>query len=82
MKIIHEPSSITRRYGYLRLTHNIYSYLLSLEKHTTLTILIYRLLRMSFMSLLILPIKPKFSLAKLEGIQLYCQRIISKLRLD
>ena len=36
IKIIHEPSSITRRYGYLRLTHNIYSYLLSLEKHTTL----------------------------------------------
>ncbi len=32
------------------------------------------------LSLLILPIKPKFSLAKLEGIQLYCQRIITKLR--
>ncbi|NCR40443.1 MAG: glycosyltransferase family 2 protein [Microcystis aeruginosa W13-11] len=75
IKIIHEPSSITRRYGYLRLTHNIYGYLLSLEKHTTLTILVYRLLRMSFMSLLLLPIKPKFSLAKLQGIQLYCQRI-------
>jgi len=81
IKIIHEPSSITRRYGYLRLTHNIYSYLLSLEKHTTLTILVYRLLRMSFMSVLILPIKPKFSLAKLQGIQLYCQRIITKPRL-
>jgi GT2 family glycosyltransferase len=77
IKIIHEPSSITLRYGYLRLTHNIYSYLLSLEKHTNSTILIYRFLRMSFMSLLVLPIKPKFSLAKLRGIQLYCQRIIS-----
>ncbi|MFM7352222.1 MAG: glycosyltransferase family 2 protein, partial [Microcystis aeruginosa] len=29
----------------------------------------------------LLPIKPKFSLAKLEGIKLYCQRIITKLRL-
>jgi GT2 family glycosyltransferase len=82
IKIIHEPSSITLRYGYLRLTHNIYSYLLSLEKHTNLTILIYRFLRMSFLSLLILPIKPKFSLAKLQGIQLYCQRIIANAKID
>jgi GT2 family glycosyltransferase len=80
IKIIHEPSSITLRYGYLRLTHNIYSYLLSLEKHTNLFILTYRFLRMSFLSLLIFPIKPKFSLAKLQGIQLYCQRIINQSR--
>jgi N-acetylglucosaminyl-diphospho-decaprenol L-rhamnosyltransferase len=80
IKIIHEPSSITLRYGYLRLTHNIYSYLLSLEKHTNLSILIYRFLRMSLMTLLIFPVKPKFSLAKLQGIKLYSQRIINRFR--
>jgi N-acetylglucosaminyl-diphospho-decaprenol L-rhamnosyltransferase len=78
IKVIHEPSSITLRYGYLRLTHNIYSYLLSLEKHTNSFILYYRFLRMILMALLILPIQPKFALAKLQGIKLYCQRLLDK----
>jgi N-acetylglucosaminyl-diphospho-decaprenol L-rhamnosyltransferase len=80
IKILHEPSSITLRYGYLRLTHNIYSYLLSLEKHTTPFLVYYRLIRMTFLAVLVLPIKPQFALAKLQGISLYCQRILNPSR--
>ena len=76
VKIIHEPSSITLRYGYLRLTHNIYSYLLSLEKHSTSFLLWTRFLRMIVMALAIFPLKPKFALAKLKGITLYTQRLL------
>ncbi|WP_013322251.1 glycosyltransferase family 2 protein [Gloeothece verrucosa] len=77
IKVIHEASSITLKYGYLRLIHNIYSYLLSLEKHTNPLLLWGRFIRMIFMSLVILPLKPKFALAKLQGIFLYCQRFIN-----
>jgi N-acetylglucosaminyl-diphospho-decaprenol L-rhamnosyltransferase len=80
IKILHEPSSITLRYGYLRLTHNIYSYLLSLEKHTTPFLVYYRFIRMTFLAVLILPIKPKFALAKLQGIALYYPRILNSSR--
>ncbi|ACK68492.1 glycosyl transferase [Gloeothece citriformis PCC 7424] len=79
IKIIHEPSSITLKYGYLRLIHNIYSYLLSLEKHTHPFIFWTRFIRMIFMSLIIFPFKPKFALAKLQGILMYCQRFINVL---
>lgn len=82
IKVIHEPSSITLKYGYLRLIHNIYSYLLSLEKHTNKFILGVRLIRMIFMSLILLPFKPKFALAKLKGIFMYCQRIITLLFIE
>ncbi|MBR8832407.1 MAG: hypothetical protein N5P05_001871 [Chroococcopsis gigantea SAG 12.99] len=78
IKVIHSPSSITLRYGYLQLTQNIYSYLLSLEKHTSFWILYGRFLRMIFMSLIVLPVKPRFSLAKLAGIKLYGGRLISQ----
>jgi GT2 family glycosyltransferase len=74
IKIIHEPSSITLRYGHLRLTHNIYSYLLSLEKHSNFIILMSRFVRMVIMALLLIPIKPKFALAKLQGIKLYLEK--------
>jgi GT2 family glycosyltransferase len=74
IKIIHEPSSITLRYGYLRLTHNIYSYLLSLEKHSSKLVLVSRLLRMVFMAIIVLPFKPMFSLSKLKGVFMYLSR--------
>jgi GT2 family glycosyltransferase len=74
--IIHEPSSITLRYGYLQLTQNIYSYLLSLEKHSSSFILWTRFLRMIVMTVAIFPLKPKFALAKWKGITLYTQRLL------
>ncbi len=78
IKVIHNPSSITLRYGYLRLTQNIYSYLLSLEKHTPFWILYGRFLRMIFTALIILPVKPGFSLAKFRGILMYCKSLLSR----
>lgn len=77
IKVIHEPSSITLKYGYLRLIHNIYSYLLTLEKHASYFILWVRFIRMIFMSLIALPFKPKFALAKIQGVLMYCQRLIN-----
>jgi len=74
IKVIHEPSSITLRYGYLRLIHNIYSYLLILGKRTNPFILWTRLTRMIFASLFILPFNSKFSLSKLQGIWMYLTR--------
>jgi GT2 family glycosyltransferase len=76
IKVIHEPSSITERYGYLKLKHNIYSYLLSLEKHTNHWVLWTRFIRMILMSLIVLPFKPKFAISKLEGVLMYCRRFI------
>lgn len=75
IKIIHEPSSIVLKYGYLQLTQNIYSYLLSLEKHTKAWILWTRCLRMIVMVVVMLPLKPKFAMAKLKGIMLYFTKI-------
>lgn len=74
--VIHEPSSITLQYGNLQLIHNIYSYLLSLEKHGHKSILITRFIRMIIMTLLVFPFKPKFAVAKLRGILMYTQRLI------
>ncbi|PSF38306.1 glycosyl transferase [Aphanothece hegewaldii CCALA 016] len=74
IKVIHEPSSITLRYGYLQLIHNIYSYLLILEKQTNSLILLTRLIRMIITSIIILPFNPKFSLSKLQGIWMYLKK--------
>lgn len=81
ISIIHEPSSITSKYGFLKLTHNIYSYLLSLEKHTHPLVLYARFIRMIFMALIVLPVKPKFALAKLKGILMYSKRIFQSLKI-
>lgn len=76
IRVIHQPSSITLRYGYLQLIHNIYSYLLSLEKHGNKSVLISRFIRMIIMTLLVLPFKPKFAIAKLKGILMYTKKLI------
>ncbi len=77
IKVIHQPSSITLRYGYLRLTHNVYSYLLSLEKHTTKSVLWLRFTRMVITAILVFPFNPKFTLGKLKGILMYCQQMLT-----
>lgn len=74
IKIIHEPSSITLRYGYLRLIHNIYSYLVILEKQTNSRILLTRLIRMIITSIFVLPFNPKFAMSKLQGIWMYLKK--------
>ncbi|MBR8832409.1 MAG: hypothetical protein Cpurp_14635 [Chlorogloea purpurea SAG 13.99] len=53
---------------------------MSLEKHTSFWILYGGFLRMIFMSLIILPVKPQSSLAKLAGIKLDGGRLIKQFR--
>lgn len=74
IKVIHEPSSITLKYGYLRLIHNIYSNLVILEKRTNKLVLWRILIKMIITSFIVLPFNPKFSLSKLQGIWMYLSR--------
>ncbi|KKD38648.1 glycosyltransferase [Limnoraphis robusta] len=75
IRVIHQPSSITKQNQPLKIQQSIYSYLLSLEKHTNFWVLGYRLLRMSLVSLVSLLISPQLSRHKLIGILLYCRRM-------
>ncbi|RQH25923.1 glycosyltransferase family 2 protein, partial [Okeania hirsuta] len=59
ISVVHQPSSITNKNPELKLEHSIYSYLLSLEKHTSKLVLIYRLLRITMVALFYLPINYK-----------------------
>ncbi|OZH55780.1 glycosyl transferase, partial [Hydrocoleum sp. CS-953] len=68
ISVIHQPSSITNKNPELKLEYSIYSYLLSLEKHTNKSVLIYRLLRISIAALVNLPIDYKVAGAKLKAI--------------
>lgn len=68
ISVIHKPSSITSKKPELKLEHSIYSYLLSLEKHTNKSVLIYRLLRITIVALLYLPINYRIASIKLKAI--------------
>ncbi|MGD1713024.1 glycosyltransferase family 2 protein [Dapis sp. BLCC M172] len=68
ISVIHQPSSITNKKPELKLEYSIYSYLLSLEKHTNKLVLIYRLLRITIGALFYLPINYKIAGAKLKAI--------------
>lgn len=73
--VVHKPSSITNKNPPLKLEYSIYSYLLSLEKHTKKSVLIYRLIRMTIVALLSLPINFKVAKVKLKAILKYSQRL-------
>lgn len=77
LRVQHQPSSITRRNPELKIQQSIYSYLLSLEKHTNGLVLGYRLLRILSVSCLSWFNSPEVSKAKLQGVWLYFDRIIS-----
>ncbi|VXD21564.1 Predicted glycosyltransferase [Planktothrix serta PCC 8927] len=68
LQVFHETSSITQRNPNLKLQYSIYSYLLSLDKHTSKVILFYWLFRISFIGLITLLITPKKSGYKLKGV--------------
>ncbi|MCL2934094.1 MAG: glycosyltransferase family 2 protein [Trichodesmium sp. MAG_R03] len=68
ISVIHEPSSITSKKPELKLEYSIYSYLLSLEKHTNKSVLIYRLIRITIVALLYLPINYRIASIKLKAI--------------
>ncbi len=68
ISVVHQPSSLTNKNPELKLYHSIYSYLLSLEKHTNKSVLIYRLLRITIVGLILLPINYKIASIKLKAI--------------
>lgn len=72
--VVHHPSSITNKNSDLKLRYSIYSYLLSLEKHTKRSVLIYRLIRITVAALVSLPINYKIAIIKLKAIGKYSQR--------
>jgi GT2 family glycosyltransferase len=72
--IVHKPSSITNRNIANKLRHSNYSYLLTMEKYTTQSIVWLQLLRLAISSLMILLIAPQAALGKLAGIADYLAR--------
>ncbi|MEL7039749.1 MAG: glycosyltransferase [Cyanobacteria bacterium J06592_8] len=74
IRVFHQASAITSQNQPLKIQQSIYSYLLSLEKHTHFTVLGYRLLRIGLVSILSLWRSPETSRHKLRGVWLYCQR--------
>ncbi len=78
IQVIHEPSSITNRNIYLKIEHTIYSYLLTLQKHASNLILVYRFVRISLSAVISLPFQRKIAMSEIKGVLKYCQRIVSK----
>lgn len=68
ISVVHQPSSITNKNPGLKLEHSIYSYLLSLEKHTSRLILIYRLIRITIVALISIPINHKIARVKIKAV--------------
>ncbi|CAD5966031.1 glycosyltransferase family 2 protein [Planktothrix agardhii] len=68
IQVFHQTSSITQRNPNLKLQYSIYSYLLSLDKHTSKAVLLYWLFRISFIGLITILITPKKSWYKLKGV--------------
>lgn len=69
--VSHYPSSITSQYPYLKLEHQIYSYLLSLKKYASSSAFYYRFFRIISVSLITLLISPSTGLHKLKGVIRY-----------
>lgn len=71
--VIHQPSSITSQNSDLQRQYGIYSYLLSLEKHTSKSVLFYRLFRITLVSLTFL------SVNKLKAVVKYYRRLLGSI---
>ncbi|HLO52144.1 MAG TPA: glycosyltransferase family 2 protein [Kamptonema sp.] len=73
--VIHQPSSITGTIPDEKIKHSTYSYLLTLEKHTSKLVLLYRLMRITVSAMISLPTNTKISINELKGVLMYCQRL-------
>ena len=71
--VIHRPSSITGNMPEAKIKHSTYSYLLTLEKHTSKLVLLYRLMRITVSALISLPKDTTISINELKGVWLYCR---------
>jgi GT2 family glycosyltransferase len=76
ISVVHQPSSITSKNPDLKIQYSIYSYLLSLEKHTNRLVLWYRLLRILLIAFLFLPKDYHLSINKLKAIFKYLKRYV------
>ncbi|MBD2480934.1 glycosyltransferase [Planktothrix sp. FACHB-1365] len=76
LQVIHQSSSITGKNPSLKIQQSIYSYLLTLEKHTSKQVLLYRLFRITVVAIFSLVKDPKVSLSKLKGVCLYWKRLV------
>ena len=77
IQVIHQSSSITGKNPSLKIKQSIYSYLLTLEKHTSKQVLLYRLFRIIVVANFSLVKDPKVSLSKLKGVCLYLKRLVN-----
>jgi N-acetylglucosaminyl-diphospho-decaprenol L-rhamnosyltransferase len=77
-RIIHQTSSITSRNPDFKISHEIYSYLLSLEKHSSKLVLGFRLIRIAIVSCCQMLCHQPQATGKLAGVRMYCQRIFKK----
>ncbi|RAM52449.1 MAG: glycosyltransferase family 2 protein [Hapalosiphonaceae cyanobacterium JJU2] len=73
--VIHQPSSITNKYVFRKITNSTYGYLLSLDRYTNKLVLILRLIRLIFYALVLMFIKPQIGLGKIYGVFLYWWKI-------
>jgi GT2 family glycosyltransferase len=78
IQVFHQTSSITQRNPNLKLQYSIYSYLLSLHKHTSKAVFIYWLFRISFIGLITILITPQTSWYKLKGVVKFIVKIYQK----
>jgi N-acetylglucosaminyl-diphospho-decaprenol L-rhamnosyltransferase len=76
IRVIHQTSSVTSRNPHFKIVHEIYSYLLSLEKHASILVLGFRLARIAIASVLQMFYSRQKATSKLTGVAMYCQRIL------
>lgn len=74
--VLHQPSSITNKYVFLKIKHSTYSYLLSLEKYTNKVVFILRLTRLICYALILIFVKPLVAFGKLDGVLFYWRRLL------
>ena len=72
--VLHQPSSITNRYLYRKISHSTYSYLLTLKRYTNDFIFTIRLLRLFVYAFILIFIRPKVAFGKFYGLLMYSRQ--------
>lgn len=75
--VLHQPSSITNRYVFIKIKNSTYGYLLSLERYTNKAVFILRLVRLIIYALILMIVKPQVAFGKFAGVFMYCRRSLS-----
>ena len=72
--IIHQVSTITNRNLKRKFYHSTYSYLLTLENYSNLTVFYLRCFRLIIYAIILLPLKPTIALGKIGGTWHYLKK--------